>query len=636
MFVQPVSAAEPVALPKAPARSVRVLGVAFIAAIFTLLIAGCGGGGGGTTSTPAASVPAPAPVAENGQLVISITDAPGDFDVYEVDVVELRLTRQNGDVISALPLATRIDFAELTEVTELLSIATVPAGVYTDVQVTLDFSNANVVVQDAAGQAALAAVLDAQGAPLGVAEVRLVLAESELVRIAPGRPAAFSLDFDLDASNTIDLSTSPPEVRVEPLLLATPELELNRAHRVRGLLQEVDPSANTVSLAVRPFRRVGDFGEFTLLVDDTTHYDINNEAYVGAAGLDALGLLPARTAVVAGGRIEQVDERRTFVAETIEAGDSVPGATGDTVSGVIVARLESSLTVRGARIDLADGSHSYPGEFVVSFDDTTSVSAPLGGGADIGTSHLSVGQRLIAWGEFHNEGELQATRIRLPQASLTGVVVSAAPLVVDLFLLSGRRPGAFDFSGTGVTPDSDADPENYELGSRVQPPGSLSVGELVRARGFVSEFGSAAPDFVARTVIDPVSDLGAATLHVGWNEPVIMPLLNAAADRIDVDLTSARKWLKLRGLRNDVVDPLSDVALIAPDSGNGVYAVTVRGSNEQAVYRSFGALVEALVEQLDNGNALRRITAQGGYNVNSGELVARRAGFVFSAQQTGG
>ena len=114
------------------------------------------------------------------------------------------------------------------------------AGVYESAVLTMDFTTADVVVQDANGDGITADVLDENGAPAGVLQVRLNLTTSDVIRISANVPAAFSLDFDLDASNEIDLSTSPPTVTVQPFLLATPELDRDREHRVRGTLASID------------------------------------------------------------------------------------------------------------------------------------------------------------------------------------------------------------------------------------------------------------------------------------------------------------------------------------------------------------------------------------------------------------
>ena len=45
-------------------------------------------------------------------------------------------------------------------------------------------------------------------------------------------------------------------------------------------------------------------------------------------------------------------------------------------------------------------------------------------------------------------------------------------------------------------------------------------------------------------------------------------------------------------------------------------------------------LNDELVEQLDAGRLLHRISAKGGYNVGERTLVTKRAGFVFSESAT--
>lgn len=178
---------------------------------------------------PRSSAAAPAPpgglsAPEPGMLFIGITDAEGDFLQYNVDVESLTLTARNGNIVETLPASTRIDFTELTEVTEFLSIASVPAGVYETASIRIDFTAADIVVQDADGNAQAALPVDENGTPLTVVDLQIDLATSDVIRIAAGVPAAFSLDFDLDASNEVDFSSSPIEVTVEPFMLATPQL----------------------------------------------------------------------------------------------------------------------------------------------------------------------------------------------------------------------------------------------------------------------------------------------------------------------------------------------------------------------------------------------------------------------------
>ncbi len=588
------------------------------------LTSGCGGGGGGSSPTPDPSGNTP----DQGELIIGITDAPGDFIAYTVTLESLTLTRSNGDTVQTLPLETRIDFTELTELTEFLTVATVPAGTYESATVRLNFDGAEILVQDPDGNAIAADAQDAEGNELAQIDMDLRLAESDVIRIRPGAPAAFSLDFDLDASNEIDLTTTPPIVTVEPLLLATPELETDREHRVRGVLDGVDVAANQFDLLVRPFRhRTGQFGEFTVNVDEDTQYEIDGVGYTGLPGLQAMETLAERAPVITSGRIEAGG----LVAEIVLAGSSVPWNDADVVRGIVVARADNELTVRGAAIESADGRRIFRGTHTVLLTSDTTVSAP--GGGEKNTQSISVGQPVLAWGEATDDTTLTAARVRMAHARLTGAVQQAEPLVVDLYWLNSRRPEIYDFTGTGITAEDDADADFYEINTGLLSLGSIEQGDLVRARGLVNEFGAAPADFIARTLIDVQTDLRAAHLSVGWPEGTAEPFASVAPERVDVDLSEARKALKMRGVPMGFIELLDEVALTAPDSGRGVYAVKVRGAGEAHLFRNFEDLVDELIAQLDNGRLLHRIIAHGRYNTDTAELITRRAGFIFSAAE---
>ncbi len=605
---------------RAPMQPLWQLAMGVVLLLMLMVAPGCGGGSG--SSVEALADPQDSG-SETGELIVTLTDAEGDFLTYTVDVLSLSLTRDNGDVVQALPLSTSVDFAELTEVTEFLTVATVPAGIYTSASIELDFTNHDIMVQDDSGAAVAVQAVDSQGQPLGVVDMRLQLTTSDVIRIARGIPAAFSLDFDLEASNEIMLEETPPVVVVDPLLLATPELEADRQHRVRGVLAAVDVQAQEVLLNVRPFRhRTGQFGEFTLHVNDNTEYDVDGTGYVGDAGLEALAILPTAAPVVALGAVNGSG----MMADTVVAGSSVPWTDADVVLGVVAARSGDVLTVKGAQVEFADGRRVFRGTFTVNLTADTSVSAP---GLDLpGIQSISVGQRITAWGEFSSDSELQAGRVRMHMNQLSAEVVQSTPLAVDLFALNGRRPAVYNFAGTGVSAADDADPAFYEIDT--QNLNSPAAGELVRVRGLVNAFGAAPADFLARTIIEVNTDMRAAVLKVGWQQGTVEPFVSISPERIDVDLEDARKALHVRGVPRAFIDELTQVALLAPADGMGVYAVKVRGAGEVHVYRGFADLVDELISQLDAGRLLHRITSQGKYNVGSQELTTGRAGFVFA------
>lgn len=585
-----------------------------------LCVTGCGGGGGGgsSTSPPLGSAP------ETGEVTVAITDAEGDFTRYEVDVEAISLRRADGTEVSVLPLTTRIDFAELTEVTELLSVATVPSGDYTEVFLDLDFRDADVRVQSDSGDEEQAELVDAAGQALDALSVALTLAEQDVIRIRPGLPALFSLDFDLDASNEIDRTRSPARVTVEPFLLAMAELETEREHRVRGVLQTVEVAESSFELALRPFRhRQGSFGEVTLSTDAETEYEVNGEAFTGADGLAALDALPASAPVVAAVTVSSTDNP---LASVVLAGSSVAWSDADVLVGVVRARDAGALTVAGARVQLADGGQIDRGEVTVLLGPDTRVAAP---GVDgLLAANVSVGQRVIVRGEFADDTTLDATAgsVGLRRTSLVASVVEPSPLVVDLVTLAGRRPGFYDFTGTGVSADQDADPSAYEVDAGDLPINAAS-GEFVRVAGRTAGFAASPPDFFARTIVNPELARLRASAVIGWPEPSATPFISLAGERVDVDLSAARSALNVAGRRlGSLAEPF---ALVAPDTSKGAYAVRVRGSGSVALYRRFSDFTRAMQAQLDSGATLARVSMAGRYNDALGEFSAARATALF-------
>ncbi len=73
---------------------IRILSVIVLAAAGFL--SGCGNNKGSSSGT-----------AETGDLVIGLTDAAGDFLVYEVDIKSIALTRSDGAQVETLPVTTR-------------------------------------------------------------------------------------------------------------------------------------------------------------------------------------------------------------------------------------------------------------------------------------------------------------------------------------------------------------------------------------------------------------------------------------------------------------------------------------------------------------------------------------------------
>jgi hypothetical protein len=163
--------------------SVQTTWMSIALMVIVLALSACGGGATtGTSAEPVAAAecdPAdPGTAGECGTLIIGLTDGDGDFLSYTVDVLSLLLEQADGTVIEVLPNSARVDFAQYVDLTEFISVATVPPGVYVAGTVRLDFTTAEIFVES--GDLAKAAtVVDADGNPLGQTELKIKLADRD-------------------------------------------------------------------------------------------------------------------------------------------------------------------------------------------------------------------------------------------------------------------------------------------------------------------------------------------------------------------------------------------------------------------------------------------------------------------------
>lgn len=599
-----------------------------------LLIASCGGGGGAPASSN--DPPSGACTPDCGTVLVAITDADGDFLSYTVDVVSLKLRRANGTTVETLPATTRIDFAQYVELTELLTAATVPGGTYVAGTLRLDFSNAEITVEKDGAPFAARAV-DANGNSLGVVDVNVTLDNRHRLIVAPGRPALFTLDFNLAATNQVDLATSPATVTVTPALVASLELVEQKDLRVRGPLVSVDKSAGTYVVDLRPFHmRSLRYGLVTVHTDADTSFEVNGTDYTGSAGLDALAAAGAGTLTAARGTLTTAT--REFNAANVFAGTSVPGAGVDTVIGDVIARRGDVLTVRGATIVRnSEGARFARGTVQVTIGPNTRV---VKGGTippqAATPGDISVGQSIEAFGEvapvnsaaMTDDWTLDATagRVRMHPTPIYGFVQQATTgaLTMRLDSISGRRVSAFDFAGTGMTPAQDADPRNYEVATGALTLSSLHSGEPAKLIGFPTPFGAAPPDFNARTVIDFRAMFASLALSWGPNGTTA-PFSSQEVTGLLLDLANPdigrAHHLRVGPRVVDLEALPASPAIVPPQDGPTAYLIVLR--DESHSYRDFADFVAALGTHLNGTTAMLSFTASGSFNGDSNTFTAR-------------
>lgn len=605
----------------------------------TLGLAACGGGSGPVAQgAPAACDPADqATAAECGSVVVAVTDAEGDFVAYAVDVLSLTLERANGSRVEALPAATRIDFASLTELSEIVGAATMVPGDIVGGSIRLDYADAEIFVE-AGGDIVAADIVDEDGMGLGVVDLEIRIADRDRLVVSRGRTAFLSIDFDLAVSHEVETAQSPPLVTARPYIVAEVEPLDIKEIRLRGALVKVDLDAMSYDVRIRPWhRRAGDHGGFTVYTTAATSYEIGGTLYEGEDGLAALGELDAGTLTVAFGELD-LDERR-FTAEIVHARDSVGGYDIDAVYGNVVARSGDRLTVKGVLAVHRDRPARFRRTVLVELGPETTVFKRASD-AVLDKDAISVGQRIVAFGALADPIDpagnaladaapiLDATagRVRMLVTRLRGDVTSVVPGQIDMALRGIDRLGVdmFDFKGTGLDPSSDADPADYEIATGTLGLADVEAGRPARVLGFVKPFGAAPPDFEARTIVGH-RDLP-AVLGIGWGiDGTAAPFTQMQRESLVPDLHNPdidERHHMLLGTRLVDLFELPSAPAIVPRDGRAVYGIWEAGRIE--LFADFGDFVDELASRLSNADRARSLSASGRYDESDNALAARR------------
>ncbi|HEY1773651.1 MAG TPA: hypothetical protein VGH91_10720 [Gammaproteobacteria bacterium] len=590
-------------------------------AVLALALSACGGSGSSSSSStptpPSGSgttdCSAPTTSDSDGCTYVNLTDAPGDFLTYTVDVTALTLKRADGTVVNVLPQTTTVDFAQYSDLNEFLTLADMPLGSYVSGSITLDYSNADIEVQDSSGNAVKVSPVDVNGNPITTLSLQVQLSSSGELVLVPGVPKVFQLDFNLAASNVVDLTDDT--VTVQPFLLASVDPNFDNQIRVRGPLDSVDTSDDSIKLGLRPFDvGSGNYGDMGILTNSNTVYNINQTPYQGSAGLTALAAAGADTAVVAKGSYD-FDTHR-FVAAEVDAGSSVPGGTMDAAEGVVLSRSGNAIVLRGATLYRTGQTATFRDDVAVTLGSGTKVHEEGSPKKSFDISDISVGQRLLVFGTLTDTNPsalaLDATAgfAALRYTRFDGTVVTAPngsgsniTMAVDVQYMEGRPVSMFDFTGTGSTST------DYVVSMPVMVNG-IDVNDPVRLWGFVTPFGSAPPDFTETTVADYVD--ARSNLTVAWKRPGAVSAFSSlsASSGIIVNTATSPAPILARvgqgGIETSV--PVSPTV----KGGLGVFAILQNGV--VTVHLDYATFTSDINSRLNAGAKVDLVFARGGYD----------------------
>lgn len=562
---------------------------------------------------------------DEGELYVSLTDAEGDFSQYQVDVTALKLYKANGSIIETLPNTTSIDFAQYVDVTEFLSASTIPVGAYTKAEITLDYSAAELSVENSVGESIPATAVDSNNEAITTTTLTTFINGSEGFIIQKGKAVSLTIDFDLESSNEVEINTTGESaiVTVNPVLVANTSFDDEKERRLRGLLNSVNTETDTYIVDIRPFQvRNRHFGELTVTTNNDTSYEINGQTINAENGLNELANLDSTTAIITLGTFDF--ENKQFIAQEVYAGSSVPWDEKDVIKGSVVARSGNTLTILGATIERKNGQFTFNDEVSVLIDENTQVNKQ-GSEDDVDISDLSIGQRVVIIGSVQEDGSVDATTdgiVRMRYSDISGTVTLASPLQIDLQHINRRLINNFDFSGTGVDGSNDADPDNYEIATSTLSLDNLSDGSPVKVRGFPSAFANAPEDFTAKSIMQVGSVNTKMFINYGHSgSETALVSLDETGLQLDIESAIGRHYLNQFGVITNL-DDLASVPVITADDNNRTL-FTINQERSLKVFTSWASFQTALNEELNNGQVISLVHSQGLYDANELSLSSR-------------
>lgn len=561
---------------------------------------------------------------EFGSATMVLTDAASDdIAVFEVDVNQLTLTKWNNAVVHTLPRRQRVDFAQLTDISQLLVGVRLPAGFYKNVTITLDFSNAEIWLKDAT---APATVYDADGEELiGTMDVQVLFGRNDRPNIIVRRNRLFVFDLNLDASVKADTGTN--SVTFNPIITATVDPTNPRPVTTTGRLVSADPATGEIVLSVHNPRTGEEVGQYTVQTGRWSVFHVDGVPSFQLAGMAALAAKGAGTRVFAHGVVDR--ENRVLGALFVEAGAGVPGSGQDWCQGLIVSRTggvdeNPTLTLRGCTYKVGTpGTWSFNQTITVqaSFTDTAVIrrASPWARTAN----DLNVGQRITVYGtltgtNMNATGAAQGV-IRCIRTGIFGFAAgpaAAGELTVDLSRIGLRHIANFGFS-VGGTPQ--ADPAAFLVNVGSLNVSTVTTGTPLKIRGFLAPVGAAPSeaDFIADMVVDR-SAVG-SLLICEWRPASAFAVSDATSTGLTLDLTGSVYSKVDHGFVGMVDLNASPAPQIVPKQDFGIYVISQARINE--VFLSFVEFSAALEAKLAARGVLQ-IFALGQYTPNTQTLTS--------------
>jgi hypothetical protein len=597
---------------------------------------------------------------------LATSDDAGQFTSYLVTVDSVVLVGKLDGAISAIAVPETVDFTKLTNLSELWATASLPVDTFTQAIITLDYSNAQISVMvngapvkvnvvDPSGVAPTTVAVTVNFDPANQLILQPTFATSDALRLA--------INYDITASDKVDLTTSPPTLTVKPFVTVSTAASDNKLIRVRGPLINSSVNGGTYTVVVRPFfDEVNSLGTNTLFNDANTVYTLGGQTFVGAPGLTALSQTSAgSTQTAAFTRFEPTPSPGTgitagsFHSVYVVAGGTLEDFFTDGMEGDVIARSGNTLTVRGATL-FANAAQVIQYENLdsqVLIGPSTLVTAD--GVSTLGAldfNSIAVGQHITARGLYSlstagvtiidstGSAATDTGSVRIQSTQLSGSLTSSAAgsLQMSLQGIENWPASVYNFAGNGASAAQDPTAANFVVNTGALTLPTLAAGDPVFVDGYVSPFGSGPPNFLAQSVQAEPSVLG--TLAVTWTgSGTAAPFATLTTTGLSIDLANAAfgsGQLRIGAETIDIttlsasptivpaapVPAANGLPLFVPVFSVGAGAIAESAGTPIQSFNGFGAFVTQLTTTFATPTPATKFVARGLYDRASNTFTA--------------
>jgi hypothetical protein len=597
----------------------------------------------------------------NGTPVITVSATPGFFTSYVAEVDLIQLTRNDNAVAYPLVQPQIIDFAKLTDMTELFGAPAILEGTYTSAAITINYAAGGsyipfgaVIFANVNGQSVPVIPVDSTGAAAGSVTYTIKFDPAHPLVIKRGISSPIDFHMDLSAGSLISTNSSGAlQVTVHPFITASTLPVYTKPVRARGVFVTTTAASSSFTMNARAFfdTQSSPVGAIEIQTDANTTYNINGVTYTGAPGLAAIQTLQINTIIEAYGKLGDLNAQKpNFVATQVYAGVAVENVLTDRITGTVAARSGNTLTIHGAEIEgrnfgLPIGvCVTFQDDMTVTVGDSTLVTVDGHPEIQATTANISVGQQVdmeaLASGAGScidaQTGDVTNGLVRIVPTTGWGQLTSAdaTTATASLFTLGGYQPQAITFAGTGTTSSNDATPGAYAINVTGIDTSSIPVNGLFRFDGMVTPFGTAPPDFTASSVTAQAN--AEQYLIVEWaGSGTATPFVSRSAGLVvnigDGNLGTAHLvqtgplWVENALTTIDFTNPSVNPTIVADPALTGQFTIgNPTSTTELSVFHDFGSFLGQLNTVLNGTNTVQKLVAVGKYDQTSNTFTAYR------------